>query len=494
MLNDRGCGILLHITSLPSDFGIGDFGPEAYKFVDFLSDSRIKYWQILPMNPTSPHSGNSPYSSDSAFAGNILLISPEALVDDGFIKTTDLYFLKQLDFETAHINKLRQLNIAYNAFKKTGMHADEFIKFKNEHSNWLENYSLFKILKGKFKNSLWNQWPGEFKNRKKNALNSLRNKSQAEIDKISFYQFIFYRQWFKLKNYCLIKNIAIIGDIPYYVASDSADVWTHSQNFKLSKNKIPQFVGGVPPDYFSKTGQLWGSPVYNWDIMKSEHFSWWVERIEHNLQLVDYLRLDHFRAFSAYWEVPAGEDSAINGKWIKVPGEEFFLTLKSKLKDMPIIAEDLGEIDEPVRKLISKFNLPGMKVLQFAFDNNVNNSPHALHNHIQNEIVYTGTHDNPTTRAWFQNLSNNEVNRISNYTGIEVTEQTIAKSLIKIAMMSVAKISIIPMQDFLNSGDEATMNRPGTTEGNWRWQLGKTQLNRNLQQEISGLVELYERN
>ncbi|MGI8892800.1 MAG: 4-alpha-glucanotransferase [Bacteroidia bacterium] len=493
MPGDRGCGILLHITSLPSDAGIGDFGPEAYKFVDFLYNAKIKYWQILPLNPTNTISGNSPYSSDSAYAGNILLISPDLLVVEGLLETKDLFYSDQLNFELIHENKLKQLDKAYETFKLNKILENDFAKFKNEHSYWLDDYAYYKIIKNKFKNVTWHQWSLEYKNREQSALNLISEQSHDELEKIKFYQFIFYRQWLKLKDFCTKRNISIIGDLPYYVAFDSVDVWTNPENFKLDENKSPLFISGVPPDYFSETGQLWGNPVYDWELMKSNNFDWWINRIGHNLKLVDLLRLDHFRAFSAYWEVVAGEETAINGQWIDVPGEEFFFALNTKFKELPVIAEDLGDIDEPVRNLIKSFDLPGMKVLQFAFDHKIKNSPDAPHNHNQNCIVYTGTHDNPTTLSWFQRLSSEDINKITNYTGVPVTENNIVNLFIRMAMMSVAGICIIPMQDFLNLGKEAIMNRPGTSEGNWEWRMEKNQISQQLANDIATLIDLYER-
>ena len=494
MLKDRGCGILLHITSLPSLYAIGDLGPEAYRFVDFLVNSQIKYWQILPLNPINKSSGFSPYSSDSAFAGNILLISPELLVKDGFLNLSDLpENHSELDYEFARTIRLELLNKAYNLFKPNSDWRPDYEKFISHNKNWLEDYALYKTLK-KIYSTVWDNWPDEYKNRYKDSLIKFQIENADEIDKTKFQQFVFYRQWFQLKSYCNEKNIQIIGDIPYYVNYDGADVWTDPELFKLDENKNMLFVSGVPPDYFSETGQLWGNPVYNWTKLKEQNYSWWIKRIEHNLTLSNMLRLDHFRAFSAYWEVDAAEETAMNGKWIKVPGEEFLNELNKSYNNIPLIAEDLGDIDEPVRELIRKFNLPGMKVLQFAFDHKINESPDALHNHIQNCVVYTGTHDNLTTRAWFNSINEEDKIKISDYTGNDINENNISQVFIRLAMMSTAKICIIPMQDFLNLGTEGTMNKPGTSEGNWKWQMKRNDLNQDLSDKIKKWVQLYQRN
>ena len=484
----------MHITSLPSKYEVGDLGPDAYSFVDFLVKCNIKYWQILPLNPTSSHTGNSPYSSDSAFAGNILLISPELLAEEGLIENNKLKLLDDNNHEHILEYKTNILKKAYVNFKKNPEQIKLLNQFSQENDYWLNEYSLFKLLKSKFNSKVWCTWPIEFKNRNKKTIIKFIKDNDEWLEEIKFHQYIFYRQWFKLKSYCNSKNISIIGDIPYYVSYDSADVWSLPQYFKLDKNKNPAFAGGVPPDYFSKTGQLWGNPVYNWNELMKNDFDWWQKRIIHNLKLTDILRLDHFRAFSAYWEVSVKEKTAASGKWIKVPGEDFFIKLKLKNKKIAIIAEDLGDIDEPVRSLIRKFRFPGMKVLHFAFDSKIKDSPDAPHRHIKNCIVYTGTHDNPTTRAWYEKASYEDKQKIKNYVGIKINEKFVSDYFIRIAMMSVANLCVIPMQDFLNLGDEATMNRPGTTRGNWMWRVKKNQLTPALQDYIASLVKIYERN
>lgn len=493
MSEDRSCGILLHITSLPSKYGLGDLGPEAYNFVDFLVKSKIKHWQILPLNPTSSHAGNSPYSSDSTFAGNILLISPELLAKERLIKTNKI---SKLLYDNNHVHaleyKTRILDEAYFNFKRDPAQIVLLNQFKKEQDYWLTQYALYKLLKSNFNNKIWSSWPDEFKNRNKETIRKFIQDNREQLEVIKFHQYIFCRQWFNLKAYCNRRNISIIGDIPYYVSHDSADVWSFPEYFKLDKNKNPAFAGGVPPDYFSDAGQLWGNPVYNWDVLMKNDFDWWQKRIYHALKFTDILRLDHFRAFSAYWEVDTKEKTAVNGNWIEVPGEEFFIKLKLKNKTA-IIAEDLGDIDEGVRSLINKFGFPGMKVLQFAFDSKIKESPDALHRHIKNCVVYTGTHDNTTTRAWYEKAGDEDKQKITNYAGRKINEKFVSDYFIRLAMMSVANLCVIPMQDFLNLGDEATMNRPGTVKGNWIWQMKHNQLKPELQAYISSLVKIYAR-
>ena len=495
MFKERGCGVLLHVTSLPSRFAIGDFGPEAHRFADFLYKSKIKYWQILPLNPINASSSFSPYSSDSAFAGNTLLISPEVLVQEELLSESELpdeHFY--LNFKKAQEINDELLNKAFYNAKANSALQSEIINFSSAHQEWLDDYALYRSIKKHYNNICWNEWPDELKHRNSISLTNFKTQHTEEIEKVIFRQFIFFRQWKMLKDYCNQRNIKIIGDIPYYVAYDSADVWTNADMFKLNKDKEREFVGGVPPDYFSEEGQLWGNPVYNWESLKQNNFKWLISRIDHNLKLTDLLRLDHFRAFSAYWEVPASESTAKNGKWITVPGENFFSILNKELNSLALIAEDLGDIDENVRQLMNKFNFPGMKVLQFAFDHKISHSPDAPHNHIPHGIVYTGTHDNPTTKTWFLNSAQEDKIKLRQYTGVEINEDNVSWVLIRLAMMSVAKICVIPMQDFLSLGREAVMNTPGTSIGNWQYQMTAGDLSNDLSQKIAATIKLYERN
>ncbi|QWK19668.1 MAG: 4-alpha-glucanotransferase [Hydrogenobacter thermophilus] len=454
----RLAGILLHITSLPSPFGVGDLGPAAYEFVDFLEASGQKLWQILPLNPTCMEFGNSPYFSISLFAGNPLLISPELLCKEGLLSDKDIQKVKfqsdRVDYERASRIKMELLEKAFSNFGE----MPEYLSFEEENGYWLEDYCRFKVLRDRFKKP-WREWESE-------SVKEL----ELQIKKEKFFQFLFFKQWKTLKAYANSKGIRVMGDLPIYPAFDSSDVWSHRDLFKLDENNMPYVVAGVPPDYFSPTGQLWGNPVYNWDRLKETGFSWWIERIRHNLKLFDLLRLDHFRGFVAYYEVPASEKTAIVGRWVKAPAEEFFAKLKREFPDFPFVAEDLGLITPDVERIRDSFGFPGMKVLAFAFEED--NHPFMPHNHQKNSFVYTGTHDNAPIRSWFlEELSSASKERLLRYLGRAVDEEQVSDALVRLAYMSVAKACVIPMQDILNLGKEARMNTPGKKEGNWEWKL-----------------------
>ncbi|MEM3586054.1 MAG: 4-alpha-glucanotransferase [Candidatus Jordarchaeaceae archaeon] len=495
----RGSGILLPILSVPSPYGIGDFGPGAYKFADFLAETKQSFWQILPLTPTDPALGNSPYNSSSAFAGNKLFISPDLLLKEGLLKREDVEPVPP--FQKNKINYLEVIRYkekifdkTYEYFKKEGKNDPEYEKFCQENSNWLEDYALFIAAKTYFRGKVWNEWPQEIRDRQPKALKELEEKLHEIIEKEKFLQYLFFKQWFMLKNYCNHKHIQIIGDIPIYVHYDSADVWKNTTIFKLDEEKKPLFVAGVPPDYFSETGQLWGNPVYRWDTLKENGYTWWIQRIEHTLKLYDWVRIDHFRGFVKYWEIPAGEKTAINGKWVSGPGDDFFSVLLRRFTSLPIIAEDLGVITEDVRELMHRFNLPGMRVLLFAFSEDLPVNPYAPHNHIKNCIVYTGTHDNNTVRGWFENEATFEdKNRVFNYIGHKVSPSTVHWEFIRLAMMSVANIAIIPMQDILGLGQEARMNKPATTKGNYEWRLLQEQLTVPIKEKLLKMTEIYGR-
>jgi len=495
-MNKRGSGILLHITSLPSPYGIGDMGSCAYEFADFLSKTKQRFWQILPLNPTDPVYGNSPYHSISAFANNLLLISPELMVNDGFLSKADLepvpnFPQSRVDYHEVIAYKKRLFHTAYERFKKRGKRECE--QFYSENDYWLENFALFIALKAHFKGKVWSDWPKEVRDRQPEALQALRKQLYERIEMEKFLQYVFLKQWFLLKEYCNQRNIQIFGDIPIYVDYDSVDVWTTPDMFKLNQLKQPSFVAGVPPDYFSETGQLWGNPVYRWDVLRERRYSWWMQRISHNLKLLNMVRIDHFRGLVAYWEVPASEKNAINGKWVEVPAEDFFSVLLEQFPDSPIIAEDLGIITPDVREKMDRFGFPGMKVLLFAFGDDATN-PYLLHNHVKNCVLYTGTHDNNTIRGWFKNEATPEVKKkIFRYLGRKVPAQEIHWELIRLAMMSVANMVIFPMQDILGLGEEARMNRPSTIKGNWEWQLLPNQLTPSLAQRLREMTEIYGR-
>ncbi len=498
-MKSRRSGILLHVTSLPSEFGIGDLGKGAYNFADFLADSSQTLWQVLPFNPSSAVCGSSPYCSYSAFAGNPLLIAPDLLVKDGYISWNDLSWAPsfdsgKVDYEKAAGFKNRVLGIAYEKFITMPDEGCRYENFVNANAHWLDDYALFISLKERFSGVPWNEWPVQIRDRTHPALDEWTERLADGIKLEKFKQFIFFSQWLALKSYCNQKQIQVIGDIPIYVSYDSSDVWTHSEYFKLDSDKRPAFVAGVPPDYFSETGQLWGNPVYCWEKHRETSYAWWISRMEHNLKYFDIVRLDHFRGFVAYWEVPATEKTAINGKWVKTPAGDFFRMLLRRFPSIPIIAEDLGVITPEVREIMSEFELPGMKVLLFAFGGNPSTNPYVPHNHVRNCFVYTGTHDNNTVKGWFEHdATESEKENLIAYFGRELDQDTVAWQLVRAAMMSVASTAIIPMQDFLELGAEARMNTPSITHGNWEWRVAAGQLTPDLAVKISNLTKIYGR-
>ena len=500
-MKNRASGIILHITSLPSSYGIGDLGPAAYQFADFLEEAGQRYWQILPLNPVDEGNAYSPYSGLSAFAGNTLMISPDFLCWDNYISENDLqnkYFFRDRSVDYILVTAFKEyiFEIAYANFKNkiNHQHQELYEQFCSEHSFWLEDFALFMALKNRYKGVSWDKWPEHLRDRQPEALvQASRNLADA-IGKEKFLQFIFFRQWEALKRYCTDKGIHFIGDLPIYVSYDSADVWSNTQYFKLDENKKPTVVSGVPPDYFSKTGQKWGTPIFKWDVLKANNYDWWIKRMGHNLKWCDMVRLDHFRAFSAFWEVPAEHETAIDGHWVKGPGSDFFKVLKQEFSDLPIIAEDLGTIDDDVRDLMANFNLPGMKVLLFAFGPGLPENPYISHNHIPNCVVYTGTHDNNTVKGWWENdATTEEKHNVSAYIYREVDSSNVHDIFVILAMMSVAKLSIMPLQDIIGLGQEALMNRPSTTEGNWRWRFIPDQVDSELANKLFNWVKLYNR-
>lgn len=503
IIDKRSSGLLLHITSLPSRFGIGDLGPEAYAFADLMQEAGQRFWQILPLNPTEVSFDNSPYSSHSAFAGNHLLISPELLVKDGLLKDEDLdtkheFNDARVEFEQVIAFKQEILQKAFESYQQAPAKElkKAFEAFQKEHKAWLQDYAMFVVFKEHFDNKGWAEWPKEIKQRQKKAMQELSQELTDKLEKEMFLQFLFYRQWEQLRKYCNEKDISFFGDMPFYVSHDSADVWSHPKYFKLDKEGMPTDVSGVPPDFFSETGQLWGTPVYNWKELAKHNYDWWIRRIDHNLRQFGLLRLDHFRAFSAYWEVPASEDTAINGKWVESPGQEILAMVRDKYPQMPIIAEDLGDIDQPVRDLISEFDLPGMLVLVFAFvgDEKAFESSFMPHNHVRNSIVYTGTHDNSTARAWFDEATAADKRLLSDYSFHRITKDNVHEVMQRLALASVAQLAVLPVQDVLGLGAEATMNKPSTTGGNnWRWRLKPGQFSKKEVKALKKLVDLYGR-
>jgi len=494
----RGSGILLHVTSLPSEFGIGDMGPWAFRFADFLAEGGQRFWQVLPLNPTHSVHGNSPYDSVSAFGSNPLLISPELLVEQGLLTKEELHPVPDLPrgrihYDTAISFKKRLFPLAQGRFGQQGK-PEDYERFCSENAAWLDDFALFVALKERFDGRPWQEWPQDLRDRSPESLRAAERSLAERIEQEKILQHLFQRQWVALRRYCNQQNVQIFGDLPIYVNLDSVDVWTHPELFKLDKDKRPTAIAGVPPDYFSATGQRWGNPVYRWDVLRETGYAWWIERLTRNLELFDIVRIDHFRGFSAYWEIPAEEPTAVRGEWVEVPGEDFFRVLLGHFPDPPIVAEDLGTITQDVRELMDHFSLPGMKLLVFAFGDDLATNPYIPHNHVKNCLIYTGTHDNNTVRGWFETeLTEDDKGRLFRYLGREVGQGEIHHEMIRLAMMSVANTAIVPMQDILGLGEEARMNRPARSDGNWQWQLVPEQLGPELATDLREMTETYGR-
>lgn len=467
----RSCGTLVHPTSFPTPYGIGDLGPSAYRFIDFLVETEQSIWQILPLGPTGY--GNSPYTSYSAFAGNHYLLSPDRLVEKGLLTERDavaahLPMDTEVRYEEAFAGKDELFHKAAKAFygnldegRKKALEA-----FKEENAYWLEDYVYFMAALNRYGKKPWNQWDDELTGRDAKALKKLAKEAEEEIDYHYWLQFEFFHQWNELRSYANEKGIRVVGDIPIFVDHNSADVWSHPEYFEVDDNGNRTLVAGVPPDYFSETGQLWGNPLYNWKALEKDGFEWWVQRFKQMFSMYDAIRVDHFRGFEAYWEVKASEKTAVNGRWVKGPGEALFDTIKERLGELPIIAEDLGVITEGVEKLRDKYRFPGMKILQFAFDGDATNA-FLPHNYHPNCVVYTGTHDNDTTLGWYYSAPEHEKHKAHEYTrsdGHEINWQ-----LIRLGMLSVADQAIFPLQDYMNLDTEHRMNFPGKAAGNWLW-------------------------
>jgi len=494
----RSCGILLHPTSFPSRYGIGDLGREAYQFVDFLVESGQQLWQILPLGPTGY--GNSPYMSFSALAGNPLLLSPDVLLEKGLLTPEDIqdipqFPLDKVDFEKVITWKMpilrkaaRNFNQDTNSFKYR-----QFEGFCHGNSFWLEDYALFMAILDAQGGKPWTEWPDELRNRDWNALKQITFQLAEEIFIQKFLQFEFSQQSTDLRRYTNELNISIIGDIPIYVAHNSADVWANPQLFRLNNQTgQPEEMAGVPPDYFSATGQLWGNPIYNWEQLQETNFEWWVRRVKGILALVDIIRIDHFRGLESYWSVPEGETTAVNGCWIKAPGLALFNKIREKLGVLPIMAEDLGEIDQDVIDLRDHFEFPGMNILHFAFGSDSQN-PYLPFNINHNSVVYTGTHDNNTTVGWYyDNTSEYGQKHLSEYIGAH-SSHGVAWDLIRLALSSVSNQAIIPLQDIFSLGSDARMNTPGLAEGNWGWRYRAEALNSEYSTRLRDMVMIYGR-
>ena len=502
----RASGILLHPTSLPGDYGIGDIGPEAYSFVNFLEEAGQTYWQILPLGPTGY--GDSPYQCFSAFAGNTLLISPEKLVEDELLTPEQVsdrpeFDAHKVDFGGVYEWKNKILPLAYESFHATTSVdlRGKFETFNQENEWWLDDYAAYKAIKAEHGQKPWYEWPEPLKLREKDALAAITEQLFEKIQAEKFYQFLFFRQWNELKEYAGKHGVKIIGDVPIFVALDSADVWCNQKKFKLNEDGSPKVVAGVPPDYFSKTGQLWGNPIYDWEAMRRDGFSWWIARVAFTLKTVDIVRVDHFRGFAAAWEVPGGDKTAENGRWVDVPGKELFIALKRALKELPVIAEDLGVITPDVEELRDGFGFPGMRILQFAFGGDAKN--HDLpHNYIKNCVAYTGTHDNDTTVGWWKSQAGAgstrdeaDITREHDYClkYLCTDGSEIHWDFIRAVWASVADTTITPMQDLLGIGTEGRMNLPASDSGNWFWRCSADSFTDDITQRLRELTETYGR-
>lgn len=496
MSKQRRSGILLHPTSLPSLYGIGTFDEAAYRWIDFLAETKQQIWQVLPLGPTGY--GDSPYQSFSTFAGNPYLISLPDLVSDGLLDYNALS--GSLGFEGDRVNyegiynwKLPLLGDVSANFRRraTPEQRDQFEEFCQKNADWLDDYALFMALKNAHNGQPWNQWDMSLRSRQANAIASATKVYTDAIQAQKLTQWLFDRQWRRLKAYANERDIEIIGDIPIFVAMDSADAWANPGEFFMDEQFQPTVVAGVPPDYFSATGQLWGNPLYRWDVMAQNGYQWWLRRIQAALRLYDQVRIDHFRGFAGYWEIPADEETAINGRWIDGPGPDLFRVIQRELGDLPIIAEDLGEITDDVIELRDGFNLPGMKILQFAFGGDATNL-FLPHNHTKNCIVYSGTHDNDTSRGWYENsASESERDYFRRY--LQTDGNDAAWTLIATAFASVADTAIVPLQDVLNLSSDARMNLPGRAEGNWMWRYREEQLDEGTRSRLLELTEIYGR-
>jgi len=492
MLNKRGCGILLHPTSLPGPGGIGSMGKDARRFIDLLYDMGMSYWQVLPLTP--PACGNSPYSAFTAFGGNPLLIDLERIEGEGDLSHVPVscgYPVNRVDFSVVAGTKMELL---YQAGTEFLSHTEtprtfEFGHFCNT-TPWLHDFALFMALKRRYNGYSWNMWPGEASHPTPEMRLELSKDLDHEITVQKYMQWQFSRQWQELRSYANERGIAVIGDIPTFVAYDSADVWSHHELFLLDSQGNPTVVAGVPPDYFSSTGQLWGNPHYDWDVMEQRGYSWWIERFSSMFELFDIVRVDHFRGFEAAWHVPVKEKTAEKGLWIKGPGERLFDALQVAMGTLPIIAEDLGVITPEVEALRDRYNFPGMKILQFAFDSGPSD-PYLPHNHVKHGVVYTGTHDNDTSRGWYDSISDAERLELNSYLGSSGVD--CVGDLMRAALMSVADTAIIPFQDILKLGSEARMNLPGTPFGNWEWRFSWEMLPQELATSVRNQVERYGR-
>lgn len=525
MIDTRACGILVHPTSLPSLYGIGDLGQGAYDFIDFLSNAGQTYWQILPLEPVG--SGNSPYASCSAFAKNILLISPDKLVEEGLLTKEDIQDLPsfnryRVDYDLVTDYKENLFKKAFDNIERLNKDTlERFKSFCDKHSYWLDDFSLYISIKEYFQNirkntkknydvvvnnlkdvynkelidefyiaGSWNTWPTSLRNRNPKALNKIKYQLKKQIEYHKFFQFIFYSQWQELKSYAINKDVKIIGDIPIFVSYDSADVWSNPELFDINTNGFPTEVAGVPPDYFSVDGQLWGNPLYNWDYHDDTDYKWWIMRLKNMLEYVDYARIDHFRGLESYWAIPIGSETAKSGKWKKGPSHKFFNAFIKELGELPIVAEDLGILTDEVHTLRDTFKLAGMAILQFAFQDDSEN-PYLPHNCKMNSVLYTGTHDNDTLLGWYQKTTPMVQDYVRSY--INSDDNDIVWKMIRLAYSSVCNTVIIPIQDIQQLGSDCRMNVPGVPTGNWEWRFTKDMITDDMIDGLNYLKKLYNR-
>jgi len=492
----RSAGVLLHPTCLPSAHGIGDLGPTAHAYLDWLAAAGVGWWQILPLNPPGP--GHSPYSATSTFAGNPLLINPEIMLDQGLLVEADLTPLPAfpdawVDFELATAWKRELLHKAYDRFRgDPGALAREFETFRSLNHSWLDDYALYAALKSTRNDAPWYEWPTGLAMREPDSLDDWRADHEDEIGLEAFTQLIFHRQWNSVREHAADVGIGILGDVPIFVAHDSAEVWSHPELFLMDEARQPTVVAGVPPDYFSPTGQLWGNPLYDWLRMAEDGYAWWIDRLRQTLTTVDLVRLDHFRGFAAYWEVPASADVATNGRWVQGPGRHFFDAISAALGGLPFVAEDLGEITDDVVALRDQLGLPGMAVLHFGFSPEPRSSfiPYA---HSRNLVVYTGTHDNNTTLGWYlEDANDGERELVRNYTGGDGSD--VSWDLIRLVMASVADLAVVPHQDLANLGADCRMNTPAVADGNWTFRLTPWMLDSDIRDRLAEMIGTYGRN
>lgn len=495
---ERSAGILLAISSLPSKYGIGSFSKEAYRFVDWLRSAHQSYWQILPMGPTGY--GDSPYQSFSTFAGNPYFIDLDTLVDQGLLTDRECREIdwgdddRYVDYSKIYNGRYSLLRKAYERWKMTD--SMEFSMFMDENKEWIYDYSLFMAVKDSLGGISWTEWPQDIRNRQPDAVQKMQVELADEIHFQQYMQYLFYTQWNALKSYANKNHIRIIGDIPIYVAMDSADVWAHPELFRLDEDRRPYEVAGCPPDGFSETGQLWGNPIYDWELNRQTGYSWWIARMRHSYKLYDVVRIDHFRGFDEYYAIPAGSKNAVIGKWEKGPGMDLFDVVKEKLGEISIIAEDLGYITDSVRQLVKDSNFPNMKVLEFAFDARDSYEPceYLPFTYYNNCVVYTGTHDNETLLGWLKHVNDYTLGYIKDYIGRDIpVGQEMVDEIIRLAHSSVADLCIIPLQDYLGLGNEARINTPSTLGDNWKWRVTKDKLTDKVADKIRKYTNVYRR-